>query len=271
MSNASPSAQLLTPLKCRQLSGPHSLFGGDPHPRQGLYDPIGACSTLSLASIGHDRHCHSANHSAARGGVLTLVQLLHGLRLIFVGDSLTGQVSNALECALHREPEVGPIRHVQAIVEMPELARACDLAWHATIAGKIPRLAFEESQCRALGSGTNATRAHETNSSHVTLGGITAPRFNFTFFRRFGDERMYNRAYATWIPPQAQAQAQSNQKGLMVGPVGGLPRHVHLVRTHDLADAIVLNFGLHAGNVSRRAFCGSRESAPAVQATRRHL
>ena len=71
------------------------------------------------------------------------------------------------------------------------------------------------------------------NATWLTVRGVHVPKYNFTFLRRFGDVYHYRRPLEASDPPELR-----------------LPSHVELARWHDLADVIVLNFGLHAGNKS---------------------
>lgn len=119
------------------------------------------------------------------------------------------------------------------VADAPELAQQCRKAWAASQRGLIKSSVFEDSNCRALGPGTFAHVAREMNASYMTIGGVHVPKFNFTFIRRFGDVYFYRRPLEPTDSPEYR-----------------LPSHVELVQRHDLADVIVLNFGLHAGNAS---------------------
>ena len=171
---------------------------------------------------------------AARGqplhSVSSLLQLLRGRRVAFIGDSISGQVANALECALRREADVGDLQTARRVADAPDLAASCELVFDARQRGALSGQAFEESQCRALGPGTFSSRARELNATWMTLGGVHVPKFNLTFYRRFGDVYRYNRAIPG-IPSSSRP-----------------PSHVQLVQTHALADTVILNFGLHDGN-----------------------
>ena len=134
-----------------------------------------------------DPHCLTKSGAAPRG-ILALLQLLRGRRLLFIGDSISGQVANALECALRRAApeEVGVLQPVTVKREVPELVTACNRAWDGVEAGSISKQTYEDSQCRALGAGNFANAARESNATFMTLHGLSAPLHNFSFFRRFG-------------------------------------------------------------------------------------
>ena len=162
-----------------------------------------------------------------------LLRLLRGKRVAFIGDSISGQVANALECQLRRLAE--EVRDVSIRVEAPELYDACTPAWAAVQRGSVSAASWEDSQCRALGPGTFATRARQMDAKYMTLGGVHVPKYNFTFIRRFGDVYHYMRPLVEVVDGRTIRTYH-------------LPSHIALVRAHDIADTIVFNFGLHAGN-----------------------
>jgi hypothetical protein len=255
---------MLTPSQCRWQSGPTVATG---HFR----DARGAC--LPTYRSLPDRHCIASAHKRTgrlggglRGGsqpaprsVTELLRLLRGRRLAFIGDSLTGQASNALECAMRRSvATVGALEQVAFKREAPALASACaamakqlQLSGASGTASKrtdeagrqmLTPLAFDDSMCRALGAGNFATQAIARNATYVTLAGVRVPTFNFTFTRRFGDVYFYDRRLhvrdqllSSGVPPPPPRQLP-------------LPTHVSLVDELDLADVIVFNFGLHYGD-----------------------
>ena len=132
-----------------------------------------------------------------------------------------------------RDTTFGELTAATITAEAPELAAQCANVWAAAQEGIIKPAVVEDSQCRALGHGTFASQARALNATWMTVGGLHVPKFNVTFLRRFGDVYHYRRL----LEP-------SNS------PLYRLPTHVELVRKHDLADVVVLNFGLHAGNES---------------------
>lgn len=222
---------LLTPARCRWLSGsqPATL---------NFVDARGVCSPEF--HIPMDPHCAAAVQtqpryaSAGSPTVLRLVRLLHGRRVAFVGDSISGQVANGLECSLRRTRAfVGELQHTSLTRSAPELATACDELWRAVGLQTVSRTAYENSQCRALGAGTSASVARELNATWMTLQGTHLKALNFTFFRRFGDGYHYRQRYSTHAGTQSTTLV--------------LPSHLELIRRHDLADVVVFNFGLHSG------------------------
>ena len=231
-------AELLTPARCRQLSG------GVTGPATGVFrDPHRICNPT--VSVPPDPHCLTKSGAAPRG-ILALLQILRGRRLLFIGDSISGQVANALECALRRTApeEVGVLQPITVKREVPELVTACNRAWDGVEAGSISKQTYEDSQCRALGAGNFANAARESNATFMTLHGLSAPLHNFSFFRRFGDVYHYNRQLECRLRRPYPAQPECSKSSGRYR----LPTHVELVGRHNLADIIVLNFGLHAGD-----------------------
>ena len=212
-----PMAEL-TPARCRFLSGPA--------PRTGDFkDPEGLCRPGF--AIPADPHCGVHPEKPQQSASASLVRLLRGRRLLFIGDSISGQVANALECAIRRDASLEVFPAIK-VAGASALANACGQLWDATRHSSSASKAFEDSNCRALGMGTFASRAHERKETFLTLHGTSVPRFNFTFFRKFGDVYHYDRPTSVRVPT-----------------------HLELVRSLDLADVVVLNFGLHYGNESR--------------------
>ena len=235
MPTAGVSQSILTPATCRYLSGPA--------PRTGDFmDPLKMC--VPSYPIAPDPHCAVKSRTGA--GIISLLRSLRGRRLVFIGDSISGQVANALECAIRRDDSAGEILPATRVAEAPELASACGRVWEAVQQGELQQKEFEDSMCRALGAGTFASRARLQNATFLTLHGNHVPRYNVTFFRKFGDVYQFARPLRRGGKRAGGSRGASAQSPL--DELLRLPNHVELVRTLDLADAIVLNFGLHYGD-----------------------
>ena len=240
-------------------------------------DPYSKARLEAMVSRGEQLH-----------RVTDLARLLHGKRVAFVGDSLTGQVTNALQCALRRAGE--PVQPADFTLHVPKLRPHCEGLWDAVTRGRAAGTncscrtseltSWLESHCRVLGR-TLATARQSTASSFV-VHGMRAVQHNFTFFERFGDVYKYIRACPTCVPVAAgssgavadssavsdvqtgvaaqrrlDAQRRHRTSVPRVPPrlpercrvedycaTHPLPSHVAMARSGDLADVIVLNFGL---------------------------
>ena len=96
ISATSDARSILEPAECRLISGPNPITGA-------FKDPEHVC--VPDKPIPNDKYCNARlEQMAVRGeklhGIHSLVRLLRGRRVAFIGDSISGQVVNALECAL---------------------------------------------------------------------------------------------------------------------------------------------------------------------------
>ena len=66
-------------------------------------DPLKMC--VPSYPIAPDPHCAVKSRTGA--GIISLLRSLRGRRLVFIGDSISGQVANALECAIRRDDSAG--------------------------------------------------------------------------------------------------------------------------------------------------------------------
>ena len=221
--------------------------------------------------------------SQKRYSTLDLARLLRGKRVSFVGDSLTGQVTNALECSFRRTAQ--PLETAVVKVHVPGLRAQCDALWDAVYRGnnasgcdcRVKELAsWKDSACRLLSRASAREARDGQASSSFELWGTRATRHNITWFKRFGDVYQYVRACPTCrrnavaaasggagrtIGPSGRAHGPRGSLGTPTSGVRGaltmpqceqydfcaarsLPRHVEMVRHADVADVIILNFGL---------------------------
>ena len=256
----STAGSVLTASQCRRLLGKVLATAR-------FNDPDGFCEpTYSIPPDPYARARldawppHQRRYSA-----VDVARLLRGKRISFIGDSLTGQVSNAFECSLRRAGQ--RLERADVMLTVPPLREACRELWDAVLLGKggdnsssscgcrvSELVSWQDSSCRMLGRG-GAAAARARDAASFQVQGMQALQYNLTWFQRFGDVYQYVRACPVCRPMPVSAGAGASRRLSRVSTgrqcdqvdfcaARRLPSHVEMVRLTDLADVIVLNFGL---------------------------
>ena len=206
-------------------------------------------------------------------GAGDLVRILAGKRMLFVGDSVTDQVVQALDCALRRA-DLGPQELISARWRTPQLQHACMRLGRAVARGMARNdcvCAIKEADswlntnCQLLWSqqeksyadgfpGTAAKMNVLPLSDSVATMGTRWLRYNFTLFRRFGDYLLGSRRHcqlctaahvadtALRVPPGPQQCGKTD-----FCATHPLPSQLELLLEDGAADVdvVVFNLGLH--------------------------
>ena len=265
----------LTATQCRRLLGKVLATAQFSDPEQFCQPdfpiPPDEYSRMRLRAWPADRRRYS---------VVDLIRLLRGKRVSFVGDSLTGQVTNALECSLKRAGQA--LESTSVRLTLPGLRAHCDALWDAVIEGanvsscscRVTELkSWQDSACRLFARAPAFEARRGRASSAFGISGTRATRNNVTWFKRFGDVYQYVRECPTCGPRVAVPATGARASAAAIGGIRAsrprtqasglrtalakphceqhdfcaarpLPRHVEIVRQTNLADVIILNFGL---------------------------
>ena len=103
--SSSASASDITVAQCRNFSTPMA------DAREHLCRPAAAAVLASLT----DRYAPSRAALLADAGLLGLAEVLRGKRVLFLGDSMSRQITEAMQCAAHRSLPGGVesvVRHI---------------------------------------------------------------------------------------------------------------------------------------------------------------
>eukprot|EP00316_Scyphosphaera_apsteinii_P023888 CAMPEP_0119326390 /NCGR_PEP_ID=MMETSP1333-20130426/68244_1 /TAXON_ID=418940 /ORGANISM="Scyphosphaera apsteinii, Strain RCC1455" /LENGTH=335 /DNA_ID=CAMNT_0007334685 /DNA_START=124 /DNA_END=1128 /DNA_ORIENTATION=+ len=171
--------------------------------------------------------------------LMDLLQLLANRSVVFLGDSVTEQLTNALECSLHAA-QLPALRFGSVSRKAPELLEACRQAVQSSSCSPGCRAADSAlhvwSICRELG----------TTAQHLALSkGVVKirsiyipPPLNVSIYPRFG-------SIARLRQPCASPCIGGKHCHKTLTACEQLPTNVALATAVLDPDVIVMNFGLH--------------------------
>lgn len=179
---------------------------------------------------------------ASTRGILTLAHLLRGKRLLFIGDSMTNQITQALLCAARRNLP-GGVEPRDAVADLSHVVPECDRLeaqhQHASMGQRSPaRMQERRASAFALAhlgwmcSQGDVRRPRLLDRrGRLRLDGFHAPAFNLTWYPIVGRQMNF---VAT---PSLVSWTGEN--------VSRWPSRLELVSEQDLADVVVFGVGLH--------------------------
>ena len=273
----------LSPFDCRRLSAD----------RQGQTTGVGRPSPQlcvpgenSSASVPADPHMHVP--ARAGSGILSLARSLRHRRLLLLGDSVTGQVGEALQC-LAGSMLPGGVRPYEHRLEDPRLVESCRRLFALRMkyvkarercrkcyrGRPSRRLALREcptldDMCREVPFGAAAatawahlawpcwalspplphSRRQAGKPAAISLRGFVVPAFNLSVLPLLGSQM--DRWPSDALRQRARVPADPHW-----------PSRIEFADRHDLADAIVLNLGLHyPGGNQAAASAATSTAAP---------
>lgn len=248
----------LTPATCRLISRGSALHHG--LPREDACMP-GGNGTHSPWPIPMDPYSVPQRHSY---GLVELAEAMRGRRILFLGDSVTVQMTGALRCLSAStlpggiEPVIeefsGGLSMRERCMKLQALksrqpGSMCQGGWRRQCSINITELGPERcAHCGRLEENAQQRRAATFAWAHlawpckypsmlehgmIRLHGFRAPRFNFTWFPALGGKMD---RYPT---------ADLRQFGQVEKHSVAWPSRVEFASSRQLVDVLVLNFGLH--------------------------
>lgn len=233
MGHASPlTTPPTTPLSIKQCLA-WSKDNGNPRVDRGICHPNNA-ARVSAFFDPHVKHHHP-------NPVVELASLLRGRRLLLLGDSITRQFAQALWCEANRTLD-GGLQRVTIEVPIPRLLKECRRIerHHRNLSKAFNSLSPDgRAELRRVNFAMEhvAWPCHRFGAHYifddgtVKIGGWRAVATNFTWFPGIG--------------PQANLFTTPDVEQIAKEPLSVWPTRLQLAVQNDLADVIVLGFGLH--------------------------
>lgn len=183
------------------------------------------------------------------------MHLLRNKALAFIGDSITEQVSRALECAVRAH--FTDVRKLHRPFSSTALNRACTnvSSYRTTIpcardvCRKLIGADLTEALLPSAGSCRDliVPRSGGSMRTHFKLRGFFVPATNSSIYFRFGAIAT-SRHPCTACVARVNAASQGSRcsvANVCDARVAPLPTHMQLIQRTIKADAVVVNWGLH--------------------------
>ena len=273
ISSISPEPGLLMPGQCRTFRRDHLRTECDRLQLRRPPDPHTSASFEALRASGHRRR-----------DVRDLMELLRDKTLAFNGDSITDQVTSALECSARAHFDtVRPLSTITTAA-VPELARRCT---------QLQEYAAPPQVCETACLGPNRSKAAQykeglfprfgackdlqwsgkartgrspvgRTKERIPLRGFVVGETNTTVvFRLHSTAASAHGCHACVQGPQGTCD-RVDACDFDTAP---LPSHMSLMPAVG-ADAVVFNFGLHYGGTTAE---GARYVQPSAKTYRAHM